>query len=548
MVRDAKLVKPFLLNVKRRGLWKAVAKYSFGRPVDPQWDRYIQRWRKAGGEISMYDFKDLKSIQKDMERSIDELGATGLDKAKRLPLKFGRGFFKVLDNTSSVLENQTRLAVFITAVENGYTDARAAALARDATIDFATRGKQSAWMNALWGFFNVGVQGAHKNVTQLIRSRKMQVAWGAMIGLGALQATLGHLAFGDDDEDPEGKRPYDFIPEHERRANFIIPYGTYKDERGNRRLSYFKFPLMFGFKIPYYLGEQAAMVVMGAQTPGKAVAGVLMNTLDAFNPLGQGSLLTIVSPTFLDPITELTANRNWLGHNIYPEVELWNEGIPNSSQPTNNATSPIAKGVADIANRIGGGDRYTKSFEVLGVHPLDWYPGAVEYVGGWLMGGTGRFFNNSIQSGISAVQGVPLELEKLPVFRRFLGQTDHRGEAGVYYEARKEAVASKNVYRLAKKAAGNDPTDADAVRALEREADKLRVTTNLGKDANWKGATTAPLDQADKIIKDLREEKLALPKSGVTVLEQHRRAKEIDAEIWQTQREARGAYRARSAP
>ena len=537
------LVVPFQAQVWSGAAIRAATKYQMGKSAGAKWDKYIARWRRAGGEISMYDFKDLKAIQKEMQQALEELGA---GRMKTLPRRTWRNTLKALDAASNILEQQTRLAVFVAAIENGYTDAKAAALSRDATIDFATRGTGSAKMNAWYGFYNVSVQGATKNVRLLRRSGKMQAAWVALAGLGFAQAMIGQLAFGDDDDAPE-ERPYAGIPDHERRANFIIPYGTHKDAEGNTKLSYAKIPLMFGFKIPYYIGEQAAMVMLGAQKGKTAAFNVLINALDAFNPMGQGSLITMMAPTIADPIAELTSNMNWLGRPIYPDKEMWNEGVPNASQPSAR-TSPIATAIADKVNRIGGGDSFTRSFEVGGFHPLDWYPGAVEYVGGWLTGGLGRTINHGIQTGKALWDGVPLEVEKIPIVRRFMGETDERSEAGRYYEMHDDVDGSKNRYRAAKKAVLANPENEEAHQALERESEKLGVSPNPGKDAEWKRSKVVPIDRADKRIKALRTEKLGLEGAGLSVLEQKLREKDIDAEIWRLQRETRQEFKERSRP
>jgi hypothetical protein len=527
---DAKLLPTFLKMIAGPAP-TAASRKAAGISAGAKWDAIFDEWARHGGRIDHFAMRDLVQIHSEIQKTVGELDQHAL---QRLPKELVRKLFGAIDGVNEAFENATRLAVYAAARQHGYSPNRAAALARESTINFGRRGRASAWVNAYYAFYNAAVQGNYKSVALLRKSKLVRAAYVGMTALGFTMALVARTFFGNDDDDPEKKRPWDFIPDYEKRSNIIIPYGTVKDGQGNVTLNYVKIPLAFGFKIPYYLGVQAAELVMGTTTPGKAALDVFTNTLDAFNPLGDGQLLTMAFPTLAKPVAELLTNTDWRGREIYPEKERWNEGLPRSSQPTNSATNPAAILVTEKLNALTGGNKYEPGL-------VDWYPGAVEHAVMWTVGGAGRFVANSWHTGSNLVQGVPTPIEKWPIARRFVGETGPQGEAAVYYERRGQIQEHRNRYTQAKRAVEENPDNEEARTVLEREADFLGVTPNVKKRASWKHSNINAFEKADDDIRSLRQTKQAVRSDPtLTVLEKHRRVEAIDREIWAIQRGARG--------
>lgn len=534
----ARLVKAFLRNLMpafRAAMWKGV-----GQSAGEHWDARYDEWRLNGGKIGNYAFRDVQSVQEDIERMLREMEQGRL---KRWPKDGVRGLVGLVDGLNEVFESTTRLAVFAAARETGMSPARSARLAREATVNFTKRGgsKMSATLRGLFVFYNANIQGNAKHVQQLVRSKGFRTLYVGLIGLGLGMTFLNRLMFGDEKDDPEKRRPYDKIPIWERESHIIIPTGTKKDQHGNVELTYFKIPLMFGAKIPYFLGEQIANVLMGSVKPGKAAVNVVVNTIDAFNPLGSGSPITMVFPTLAKPLSELAVNSDWRQRRIYPESDRrTNEGVPRSSQPTSPSANPVYQTVTEKVNELTGGSRFEPGL-------VDVYPGAVEYGVNWVTGGLGRFVANGLQVGYNHLNGIPTPVEKWPLANRFMGETGLAGEQSRYYEFRKEADGHKNRFTIARKTLADKP-DALAEATVEREAHYLGVNPNPkkkngqpSKRMKWSEGVAASFKEADDDIKELKQEKLVLQSDPkLTALEKHRRVDDINRQIQARMREARG--------
>lgn len=534
MALHPKLVPAFLKNLP--GALKASGLKEAGRSAGA-WDRIYSEWRADGGEISVYGFRDLDQIAAEIER---ELQRAAWGKGRRIPYETAKKIVGAIDGLNSTFENATRLAVYKAARESGMGNKRAAALAREATVNFSKRGSASPWMNAYFAFYNASVQGSAKNLQLLVRSKRMQAAWVGMTALGFGLALLTRFMFPGDPDDPDGKTPWDMVPDWEKRGNMILPYGTETDTLGNTKLKYVKIPLAFGFKIPFYLGENAADVLMGGLSPGKAAWNVFTNSLDAFNPLGEGQLLTMVFPTLTKPVAELFANQDWRGRNIYPTSEKWNAGMPRSSQPTNSATPPWARTTAELVNRATGGDKY---------HPgwIDIYPGAIDYSAGWMTGGLGRFLANSWQTGAGVIDGAPAPIERWPIARRFMGETGAQSESQLYYDTRREAEDHRNRFTQAKKGKEQHPDDESAQAAIDSEAEYLNVSPSTRKKTDWKHSSIRALDDTDDKIGELRGQRQAvLSDETLSAKERQSKAQDLEAEIWALQRDGRSLFRAKS--
>jgi hypothetical protein len=169
----------------------------------------------------------------------------------------------------------------------------------------------------------------------------------------------------------------------------------------------------------------------------------------------------------------------------------------------------------------------------------------VQYSLEWVSGGLGRFVLNSARAVGDQFTGEETPYEKMPLVRQFLGQTNGQGEATRYYELRDEVEASKNRFRAAKKGAAEG--DESAWETLEKEADRLGVSPNPRKKTVWKGSAANEITDADEQIRELRQQKYSIRNdSSLTRLEQFRRMQEIDSEIQVIQRNARGAFKAKS--
>jgi Large polyvalent protein associated domain 38 len=523
------LVGPFLKNWPM-ALATAVSMNTTGTAPNG-WQRIYEEWTRQGGKISFNNFRDLEDVAREIA---DELGPNGTGKLTRKTL---RKLLAVLDGVNDAFESATRLAVYKAARERGYTPKAAANLSLESTINFTRRGSQSPVMNMLWAFYNVGVNGNAKMLGLLKRSGRARAAFAAMVPLAAM-LTLWNRSFGGGDDDDE-RTLFDDIEDWERKSHLIIGYGV-SEKNGRKKLDYIKIPTAFMLRIPVYLGDQLVSAYYGAVSPGKAAANVLVNVLDAFNPLGAGNtgsflgdLLRWASPTFGDPLVDLVTNTTWNGRPIHPEERDWNKGVPASSQHW-ATTNPAAVGTAQWLNSITGGDKTKPGW-------LDVYPGQLEYGVGFVTGGLGRFVANSYQTGTNWVEGVSPPIEKLPVARRFLGETDPTlSEGKRFRQMQDELEGEKNRMRRAKSALEKNPQDEEARKTIIDGAKKTGAKVEKGKDIDWEHSATRPMDAAEKHLKALRDRLTTVRQNkSITALERHNQTEKLQNEIAAVQKRAR---------
>jgi hypothetical protein len=198
-------------------------------------------------------------------------------------------------------------------------------------------------------------------------------------------------------------------------------------------------------------------------------------------------------------------------------------------------------------NELTGGNKYKPGVEILGAHPFDMYPGAVQYGMEWLGGGSGRFVTNLIRWGMDKATGEETPTEKVPLKRTLMGETTGQGEAQRYYELKDDVQEHRNRFNAAKKAAAEDPGDDAARDTLEHEADFLGVSPQFSKKTTWKGSAADAFTKADEAIRELRKEKYRInADTGLSRAERYRQSKDIDSEIQQKQRDARGLFRGKT--
>lgn len=516
----ARFVKNFLPSLNM------AIRIAMGKAT-PQQLQIYDEWRLSGGKIGYNAFRDISEIAAEIDRLVgtaDPLTWKNLPKkTKDAMLAPFRRLFAALDALSQPLENATRLAMFTAARESGYTPSTAAILARESTVNFTKRGAWGPKINALYMFYNASVQGTAKMVELVARNKVARAAYTSLIPLGFFM-TLMNLAMSDDDAEEKWKKNYTNIPDYERQGFIIVKTGKGQND-------YVKIPLAFGLKIPYFLGEQMAMVLTGQVKPLTAAGNVLLNTVDAFNPLGKGSLLNLVAPSLLDPVVDLFTNKNVFSRPIVPEKRPYNEGVPQSQQAF-RTTSPVAVSVADMLNTATGGNKYKPGM-------LDLYPGWIEYGAGWLTGGLGRFTGSIYDWAKNSYEGVPTPIEKIPVIRRFSGpERTAPGESFRYYEVRQSFEEKANELRKAASGLKKNPGDQDARQTVRELGKELGGSINARGTIDWQEASPISIiNKTDKMVAEYRKQLDAVKNNkALTPVARDTRNRQIEGQIERVQK------------
>jgi hypothetical protein len=138
--------------------------------------------------------------------------------------------------------------------------------------------------------------------------------------------------------------------------------------------------------------------------------------LDAFNPLGGGSMLQMVTPTVLDPLASATMNKDAFGRPIYKEDAAMKQ-TPGFTRSRENA-STVGQWISEFLNYVSSpsGTKYTKGSISPTADEIDYYAGQVG-------GGAAREVIKGAESVKSLFTSEPQPIHRVPIVGRFYGDT-----------------------------------------------------------------------------------------------------------------------------
>ncbi|MCA0342832.1 MAG: hypothetical protein LCH99_24275 [Proteobacteria bacterium] len=429
--------------------WAALWRHARGRPGTGEWDNLLRDYMSAGGKISFDQYKTIEQTLAKVQKELQRAGKGNVGAGARW-----RSFVKLVEDLNDTGENGLRLAVFAAARKYQKKTAKQAAfLARDLTVDFQKKGEFSPQANALWVFFNAAVQGNYNVAKAMAKSPKVRGAVAAFMLGGFMQHVWNATMAGDDDD---GENAYLKMLRNEpwkleRQAVFFLPGGT----------DYVSMPLAFGFNAFWHLGTQGAAVTMGEKDAMPAVIDSTRVAIDAFNPMGSGSVMNMVMPTAADPFIDLLANENFFGTPIYPERNPFDQSPAPKSHTSFKSTNPAFKMTTEELNELTGGDDIVPGM-------VDIYPDALEHLWGFFTGGIGRFVSQTAETAQRAAS-LDFEPKKTPWIRSFYGSVDEDARRGEYYGQRERVQQVKGQLK-SYEAEGSVPDDFEKDHAHEIEA------------------------------------------------------------------------------
>jgi hypothetical protein len=464
------------------------AVYREGRgkqAVSPAQQTWLDLWdslQSTGGTTGYRDlYADVGERVSALEKELKSLDRGEVSKAAHAVVDW-------LSTYNQAMENAVRLSAFKVALDSGLSKERAASLAKNLTVNFNRKGRQTREIGALYAFFNAAIQGT----TRMAETLRGPVGKRIMLGgvmLGAVNALVGMAMMGGGDDD------WDKIPDFIKERSLIIPLG---------QQDFVSIPMPLGFKLFPNIGRLAVEFAFGSkeQSAGQMLGKLLSALVDTFNPLGGAQNLgQLVAPTVIDPVVALMQNKDWTGHAIYRENSNGLDQQPGHATAKDSA-STVGKGLAKAINSITGGTEY---------RPGAWSPtpDQLDYVFGQLTGGLGRELLKVNQTLAAQVTGDELPPYKIPLVGRLYGNT--RGQAG----------QSEQFYQNVK--AINEVENELRGRMRNRQdVEELRKTEPL---TNLIGAG----NQAENMISKLRKVRKTLTERAEPGYQE--RVKEIDGRI-----------------
>ncbi|HDK16970.1 MAG TPA: hypothetical protein ENG75_03390 [Nitrospirae bacterium] len=395
--------------------WRGIRQYQKGKR-DTEWAKNFREFRDAGGKTGWLDlYKDISDREKKLLNMINDMG-DGTGKKLKRGLKAIEQF---IENENMAVENAIRLSAYVHARKIGVSQARAASLAKNLTVNFNRKGELGQALNALYLFYNASIQGSVRLVQAGVKSPRVRKFMAATVVFAALLDALNRVIGGeDDDEIPR----YDKVPDYIKDHYLILmrPDGGY----------YFKIPLPWGYNVFHVIGQGLGETIDPSKEDykgTKVATRIIGAAFEAFNPIGgSATFLQTISPTVVDPVVQWAENKDWAGRALRPEGNIYDVDSPESQKYWKNVRT-TSKRITENLNELTGGDK---------VRPgaIDISPELLDLLFDTVTGGAGRFFSDTVATPIKSIKGEDVTVGDIPLARKLYGSVGTRYDIDNYYK------------------------------------------------------------------------------------------------------------------
>jgi hypothetical protein len=448
-----------------------------------EWAEVWEDFRKHGGKTGWLDIhSDIKAKERDLTKMVDRL-----QKGKPSRGAFVR-FLNAVEGMNNVIENGVRLAAYKNALDAGLSKDKAAALAKDLTVNFNRKGQSGPTINALYMFFNAAVQGNVRLLQAMANSKKGRRLAYATIGFAVFLDIMNRSLSGDDDDD---ENIYDTLPDYVKNHNIIIM---------GEKEPIVKIPAPWGYNVLHTIGQVIGEAATGERfNATDAAARVGISIIDAFNPVGSGTIAQVISPTITDPIVQMAENKSFSGAPLKPE-HTFDAGRPKPEYLMHWSTArEMSKDIAEWLNDATGGNEVR--------------PGAINVSPEWIdlivdsaTGGLGRLGANAMDVTTRLVTGEEIPTENTPFLRKVTGFNNEYGIKGRYYEWGRDVAYAKAERKTLKgdelREAGQKPSHK-LIPAYEAAEKQLRNLRKLRRTLEQRGAPQERIDAIDARIREV---------------------------------------------
>jgi predicted GNAT family acetyltransferase len=392
--------------------WRGIRDFQKGKK-STEWAKWYNRYRKAGAQVGWAEaYRDIIDRENKMIKDIKNMRP-----GKALTIKRGlNSVMKFIEQENTAVENAVRLSVFKNLIESGASEAKAASIAKELTVNFNRKGAMGQAINAFYLFYNASIQGSARIISAATTSPKVRKMMFGTVAFAAALDVINRAVGGVDDD---GEDRYDKIAPwvKERNMIFMLP-----DEKG-----YVQIPLPWGYNIFHVMGQTAGEAITKKDfDPWDGASRIAGATISSFNPVGgEASIMQVLSPTLTDPIVQWAENKDWAGRKLRPDTNVF--APKPSSQTYWNSVREPSKAIAQKINELTGGD-------VIKPGKIDISPEAIDLAINTFTGSAGRFVGNLISAPIKLAKGEELESYEVPILRRVYGRVGKQALTQKFYE------------------------------------------------------------------------------------------------------------------
>ena len=360
-----------------------------------------------------------------------------------MTLSAANRFVEYVQDMNTAYENGVRLSTYIELRKAGVSKLKAANAAKNLTVNFNRKGDSALAANAMYIFYNAGVQGTAVIARTLTHKKARRMMY-ALAALSASNEMLNRLLSGEDEDEQSA---YSKIPHYIRDTNHVFVLPDFFGENDVSDRWYVTIPLSYGYNV---ISTTASVVAGSASTlmgnkdydaadPGVAFTRTLGAFMHGFNPIGGNSSLTqFISPTILDTYFQLENNENFAGNPIMPKDNPFGPQTPDSLKAWESSPEYLKEIMFEL-NEITTGDEVRSGV-------IDVSPETVEHWAGFLFGSAGRFVKNVfIDLPYKFINDEETSYRDYPFFRKFFKQIGDSTDRENYYRAMNDIdVAGKH--------------------------------------------------------------------------------------------------------
>ena len=415
----------------------------FGVAKDPKQQEWVDLWKEFRDVGGITGYSEQFSRSKDkatlVQRELARLDHGNVRKAVDAMLDW-------LSDYNDTMENAVRLSAYKAGLDAGMTSQRAAALAKNLTVNFNRKGQATANANALFAFFNARVQGTARMMEVMFEEKNGKITFkdvgkkivaGGML-IGTMQA-IALMAAGFD-----GDEPPDFL----KSKNIIIPTGN---------KTYLIYPMPLGWNLFPNIGREVTEYVLinagamkGRRSLSTTMVNIISQVFDMFNPLGAGSPANFFTPTVADPIVNVFGtNKDAFGRPISRESRETNP-TPGWERSRDTATS-LSKALAYGLNYITGGGED-------GIGVVSPTADQLDYLAREYAGGVGREITKAVRYVGKKIEGEEdIQPFSVPIVGKLYGELDTPSAvADKFYKNVKAMAEHEGAIKRIKERKGND--------------------------------------------------------------------------------------------
>jgi hypothetical protein len=411
----------------------------------------FDRFEKAGGRTAIREsfFKnfdrDPEKLEAELQKAVKQL-STGKTSAPKVVVDYVTAW-------NDALENATRLATFKIAIDKGMTDAQAAEIAKNITVNFNQKGQWTREINSLYGFANASIASTDRNIKTMLGKAGKKILIGG-VGLGVIQG-LALAAAGYDEDD---------IPEWVKDHAFIIPLGLFADTD-----KYVAIPMPYFYNMFPAIGRRMVEAARGQLSFGQFVGGSAKVMINSVNPIAYGAgFIEFVSPSVFDMFVQYAMNEDGLGRRIYNKD--FNDLNPTTGMSRARGDTTVMYAMysraAEVINYVTGGDEY----EVGGMSPT---PEEIKFFVEQVLPPM-QFLYRSTATLEKGSSGEQIEANDIAFVRRFYGEVGGKtSEGGKFYDNVKAVNELKKTVKL------REENDQDTTEVFD-ENPKAELIDSVG--------------------------------------------------------------------